>query len=1392
MAISDFTRFATSTPPKPAAPSPFTQSVAESFSRQPLRGVPTPERLKEQNLTIQSAERNPISDFFKSHTPKVVRDGFNIYKEALFGSGQGVDLAGKETMSTGLMGFLRPLGIGKTDMERYTERADRLIASGTDRERAGEIASFYTKGTGGVDLMEKMKRDDASKAGIAALNLTKKEKSELGYVDMFEKLDTALGALDAVSVGSTKMARTALGRIAKSEVASEISKILSKEIPELSKDKSALEGLSEILSKVRDEKQVESVINRVEFHYRGAGKSTAAATDTSASAAIAKGLTEDEFVKGQMKSTKIFYRQTEIGDGVNLARRSELPFASNDINLALGQGSGLDGAIFKITGDVNYVGSAPNYQLGGLEKRHTESVFIKKSQLESGIVRSKLEANGYDLAGAKQATDVGATRNAKDYVEIQNTNHVPIDGGKTTAELRAEYQAAKGESPNTTPTPSATPDATPLTDAVDPLVSGQMRMTRGLELLDQTGAPPKPETIDRAFRGEYTAGDGVSRTFDEIAEDAMITSNEPALTARTVKAMRSMSTNVMEYFQDTEKRIMELQRDPNIRFGDESDIYQTITLMPGRLGDVAEKGRDQVKDIFSSMNKLAKGSGVGFRKVRDDVNDFLWLRHAPERNVALGDGAAGISTKDAVERLAKLSESPYFDEVVRLGEEITSMNKAALKALLDSGVIDAKFYGELAERYEYYTPLNRVFEHTSDIKEGLSGRGFDVRSTGIRRAKGSSREVADIVENTMLNFEQAMIRSEKNIVDRATLEFVKENKEVLKDTMKIRYPAAGESTDDPHILQLYDKGKKVWIEIADGDLAIAMRGVGKEKLPGVMYPLAAYSRFLSGLLTRFSPEFAIPNIIRDIQERTVYLAAQKGLGGKAAVKAIARDPKSIAGIVDHLRGKETPDALLYAEMKSLGGTTGGLGLSTRKKTELNIRHLESAAQGSPRAYGEKLLEYVDNWNTVFEDATRLTTYKQALAEGMTKKQAAFQAKEATVNFNRMGKAGPVVNAMYMFANASIQGSVKTLRAMRNPKVLAGLTLTIGTAVTAANEWNESVDPNWRNNVSKWDLVNGLPIMIPSDDGSKRWVTIPVSYGIKPIRVAADYIYRFTNEENVTVKEMAEGIASAAIESYNPVGGVDLMSSLMPTVFDMPFDIARNKSWAGFQIKPNLDPYAPESIKYFNSLEEKSTGKVAISLTQKLAGWGVELSPADIVYAFETLTGGPGKFTGKLSTSIQSGMKGEVPAMSEFPFISRFYREKQEDEIFSNSEDSNFKELMGQNRKDSFYEKKKATEIWDQMAELSGEEKMAKLKELSVSNEDLFDKVLDIAEAEKLGLVGEERQLKTSPTKVRAQYIYAKLSKLKTPEEKRALLLDYGEKKIITDAVVDELEILLSQ
>lgn len=910
----------------------------------------------------------------------------------------------------------------------------------------------------------------------------------------------------------------------------------------------------------------------------------------------------------------------------------------------------------------------------------------------------------------------------------------------------------------------------------------------------------KPLKAYSSTLSDETAVKSIVKTVDDLGES-------PRLVARVLDSLRKARTNFIETVQNTDVRVKELIEKKGVKLTDESDPYLKMTLFPGRVGKKVEDLKERAREITMTIEKSARESGTDLKTLKKEVSDYLYFRHAPERNVALGERAAGITTKEAQIGLKEIEQSKTGKKAIEIANKLQKINDGTLDILKDGGVITNELYSSLRAKYKYHVPLNRIFEETEDIGQVLSGRGFDVRSTGIKAAKGSERAVDDIVVNILTNQEQAIIRAEKNIVDNATLKFVRENKDIVGNLMKEVHPRMVgktfkgipimEKTQDPTILQLFENGKRVWIKFGDERLAIAFRGVGREKIPGLLKPVASFTRLYSGLATRFNPEFFLPNKIRDLQETMVYMSAQKGIGARGALKTVKGDPGSIKDVVDAFRGVDSEGARLYKEMRDLGGTTGGMGLSTRKQIELNMSELERLATSKTRQVGNKLVEYIDKWNTIFEDSTRLSVYKASLKQGLSKERAAFFAKEASINFNRMGKGGPIINSLWMFSNASLQGTAKMIGSLKNPKVLGGTVLVMGASVSAVNEWNDMADPKWRDKVSKWDRLNGLPIVLPSEDGEFRYFVIPVSWGLKPIKVMTDYAYDTISGEDVRLEEMTNDLFSSMIDAYNPAGGTDVVSALTPTILDVPVEIARNKSWSGHMIRPQSDPNAPSDVLYFQSLGETKIGQGAIAISKFFEeNLGVGISPADIKYGFDQYISGAGRTVAKFTNLISSATNEEPLPLDEYPFISRFYRERTQEEVGAGSggQTEEIKKILQGQSRERFNLKQEALRIDARLQKLSSAEANAELARIKQENPELADKIKDVVDERKLGLTYTEKLMKQLGVEngERAKYINDQILKLATPEERNAYYQELRQKKIITDEVASQIKRLLNK
>lgn len=857
---------------------------------------------------------------------------------------------------------------------------------------------------------------------------------------------------------------------------------------------------------------------------------------------------------------------------------------------------------------------------------------------------------------------------------------------------------------------------------------------------------------------------------------------------RARNAADSLWTSFRNEFQDDWIRVKRLIDKPETITPKTANPYEAEILSHGRIQARTEQVLKTVDNIDKDILKSAKKFNISDKQLTSDINNYLVAKHAPERNLEHGDGAAGISTAAANKRVAEIESSKHGEEVIRIAKQVKVLSDQTLDVLLESGLIKKETYTLLKDIYKNHVPLNRVMQG-DEFTQVLTSRGLDVKSSGLVRAKGSSKEVADILTNTVANLEKAIIRSEKNRIDLATLNFARANKESGLFTELHTKPTG----DNPSILSLFENGKHRYLKINDSNLAVVLKGLNREKIPGMLKFVGTFTRFLSSMSTRFNPEFWLPNKIRDLQEMVMDIAARKNMGFKAAGKSVVRDPASMLDVLNFHRGNMTEGAKLYDQMRMDGGTTGGMSLSTRADVEVSIDKIRSLNRSKPKQVAEYILNKIDETNGIVEDSTRLSVYKTALEKGISRPEAARMAKEASINFNKMGKGGPIINALYMFSNASIQGSTKMLRAMRNPKVAATVILGTAGSVFAINEYNDTVDPEWKTKVSKYDRYNNINIVLHTDQGIK-YLKIPVSWGIKPIKVASEYAYDLATNSKTNVSDAAQGILSSVLDGYNPLGGTDIMSAISPTILDTPLDISRNRSWTGSMIKPDFPTNGAESARYFDSLLKTETGKVAAKGTELLygaTGGRVDLSPADVIYAYQQYTGGLGRATEKFVNTVTEIGKGKVPELQNVPIASRFYNAKTQEEVQSNS--GLYKDLKAADTivsERSSISARNAKNYFNEMMALPKNQRTTYIKGL-VDDKKFTPEVakyfINTAKDKAKGYDSFEKAFSTVSVEARGKFLYDELVKLPV-EDRQGLVERLASKKLLTPAVLQALAV----
>jgi hypothetical protein len=193
------------------------------------------------------------------------------------------------------------------------------------------------------------------------------------------------------------------------------------------------------------------------------------------------------------------------------------------------------------------------------------------------------------------------------------------------------------------------------------------------------------------------------------------------------------------------------------------------------------------------------------------------------------------------------------------------------------------------------------------------------------------------------------------------------------------------------------------------------------------------------------------------------------------------------------------------KFKEYGGETGYIDQRNQDRLTKDFEDLmqmyEGTFKGNVKNATKSIFDMIERMNMGIENAARFTAFEGYIelsggVENMTPIQyerAAALAKNLTINFNRMGTMGPTANAMYMFFNASIQGTVNVLRginpadpkfyASRKGKAIMGI-IGMAVASTFHNLFSSDEDEDGRlyyEKLSDWEkqtkfilMFNNLP------------------------------------------------------------------------------------------------------------------------------------------------------------------------------------------------------------------------------------------------------------------------------------------------------------------------------
>lgn len=895
---------------------------------------------------------------------------------------------------------------------------------------------------------------------------------------------------------------------------------------------------------------------------------------------------------------------------------------------------------------------------------------------------------------------------------------------------------------------------------------------------------------------------------------------------------------VQEHIQDSMQRVKQLQQQiekvTGGKIAERADYYGAETNRPGRIAARLEQGKER---LFKPLiEKLAK-SGHTVEQLEELLHAqhaperYERLKEIGGNEDKTAAELAGMSLEKAAEIRKRYARSDVLHEVAAAAREIT---KITMKMRQQYGLITDEAYEVLTDEekaYQFYVPLKGENEYGPRVKRatGHGERAEHILDNIFRDyellvvageknlarqsllglamqnpdsdlwtvdAPPRSRSVKPSVSYIVRHIGRPVIEFRTLAEAHAYIEGEAGNTPQFRDwTIEDeRGEKVSEFTkplqDDE--VPVFVKGKMTRIQIKDEKLAQQIRPLDGKQLPVVVELMRKMNRWLAGVYTGYNPAFIIRNAARDAITGTINIAGNEGAGIMA--KAWANYPSALKAMGQFAATHKDPNSdmgRLLREYRMHGGKTGASYMSDLEAQAERTQKLYDDAYGAMRyardgkvakaawiasrkAVGA-LAHTVEIANQATENALRLALFAALRKQGASPGEAARAAKAVTVNFDRKGKATPMLGALWLFFNPAVQGTANAYRTLVHGQHKAQAWAMLGglaaVGFMAATMGMDDDEDRWLG--ASWD-ERTKNLRFKAGDFT---LNIPMSQEYAPIYafgVALGEVSRGQSVSKASVRML-----SSMLDAYIPFRNLlnpesdnillDSAIAITPTAVKPALELGANRNSFGSNIMPEGSSTAPDSQKMWRNTKGGAFDKIAQSIADAGVAMGAgryenditKVSPESLRYLWRTYTGGLGTFIvdsadlAKLGVTAPGDIEVEhVPIAKDFikpngvrAIRSRFMEMKREVESAS-AEFANAKKAMDDGEMDRLdadegkaamrglsrwmrRTAKAATELSDQIVEVNADpdltdsQKRAMVKEIEAEQESIYRDALEM-------------------------------------------------------------------
>lgn len=582
----------------------------------------------------------------------------------------------------------------------------------------------------------------------------------------------------------------------------------------------------------------------------------------------------------------------------------------------------------------------------------------------------------------------------------------------------------------------------------------------------------------------------------------------------------------------------------NITKGKVDEIY---TKSLDRFHPISKLGKEAKQDQ-AMRNALTGYYGAGSTgKYHTDFElapilksvdaDDLRKYTIAQRDIELaGRGIQGSNQGEASKIISEL-QTKYGGNIQQLDDAANKLydyqKKLIKEYLVDTGVVSQEAFEGMLKNNQKYVPFKRVMDQVDEFLgvPATKGAGSVGSQNIIQKIKGSKREIIDPLQSIIENTYKTVGLGQRQRVAQTIVS--------LKDSLpagiiqKVNGPVGNKPT-----ISVFENGK-VQKYLVPPEVSEAAKGLSEEGMNTLIKILAGPTRIFRATATGANPEFAIPNVARDLQSTFI----NNGLNPL----------RFVSGLAHYMKEDQ-----VYQDFLKAGGQTSRLSLDEKflkqEVADLTGRKVSLRIVDPRRIY--KILQAVGQAS---EQPTRIASFQKArdaaLKQGLSAEEAAirgaYAAQEGSVNFARRGSQTQGFNAILAFLNARAQGVDRLIRSAKNDPKGVGFRIGLITLAPAIGLYAHNRNFKSFNDpriVPDYEKENNFIIMLSDTPipqlGGAQYIKVPKGETGKIANpVEAFMSYADGRGGNI------QGALLSVLKGFSPISGVGDMipTALKPVV-----------------------------------------------------------------------------------------------------------------------------------------------------------------------------------------------------------------------------------------------------